>query len=330
MRADVVEPSAADLRSCWLACSRVWARRIRRDRGGRSRPRGVTAEDPGVGRRARLGPKGSTADPQADIQIRMDHPRRDCRGGRRDAMGGLPARDAGGMRTGTAPRRAGLRGFPTSPTRPAGRDAIPLQLRHVRSGDPCRHRRAGGGNLQIPAGPYRPCSSAAQRANTPPRRRDHQEAPTSALPRRRPPGSLTAPPLDGPAAPLRAVLPGPQAHDPFAHAHRQLKQFFVHKERRCRDRAIESAASCGRELPWPTARASTAWGSSSVRRQHPTPGRRVAATTTALTVAGLGKQCLLPVCQGFGRCCCGVSREGASRVRVADAMTRRRALRRGR
>jgi hypothetical protein len=196
------ELSATDFRSCWLACSRVCGRRVRRDRSWRSRRRGVTAEDPRVGRRARLGPKGSPADPQTDIQVRLDHPRRDCRGGRRDAMGGLPARDAGGMRTGTAPRSPGVRGFPPSPTRAAGRDAISLQLRHVRSGGAWRHRLAGGGDLQLPAGPHRPCSSPVQRANTPPRRRDHQEAPTTALPRRRTPSSLTEHPLDGLAAPL--------------------------------------------------------------------------------------------------------------------------------
>jgi ADP-ribose pyrophosphatase YjhB (NUDIX family) len=46
MRAYDVELAAADLRSCWLACSGVWARWVRRDRGGRSRRPGVPPRIP--------------------------------------------------------------------------------------------------------------------------------------------------------------------------------------------------------------------------------------------------------------------------------------------
>jgi CheY-like chemotaxis protein len=36
-------------------------------------------------------------------------------------------------------------------------------------------------------------------------------------------------PVDGRAAPLGALLPGPQANDPFADVHRRLREFVVQR-----------------------------------------------------------------------------------------------------
>ena len=121
--------------------------------GGGPGPGGSRAPGhPGVGRGADLRPRKAPAHPQADLQDGLDDPGRRDGGGRGDAVGGVPARGARGVRARGERWQAGLHGLPPPAPRPGGWRPVPVRLRRARPQAPERHRAAAGGDRRVPAG----------------------------------------------------------------------------------------------------------------------------------------------------------------------------------